>query len=208
MPHPHIVLINLRNVNLQSNCNFKCYCCIYFANLRGKISDKISRKKRKKSIDNVLATWYNNIAAENYNKRSEVAKLLWRFYIMELNEAIKKYAEMEKDSWLTGTYYGIRITDKRLEIGDECECSHELYQDPTFDEDGELVYPYIEDIGLYDAGELDGTCSISIHSRRAVELANRYLGEHMYIIAGNAAEEGNDPDEIIISDAKVVEIIK
>lgn len=32
-----------------------------------------------------------------------------------------------------------------------------------FDDDGELIYPYIEDgvnKGLYDARELDGTCTI------------------------------------------------
>lgn len=123
--------------------------------------------------------------------------------MMSLKEAIEKY--LDNDEY---EVYGIRVDDKCYKIGEECDYSHQWYQDPEFGEDEELVYPYNEDMGLYDAGELDGTCSISIRSHRAVELASRYSGKHIYVIAGNVAEEGNDPDEIIISDAKVVAIIK
>lgn len=60
-------------------------------------------------------------------------------------------------------FYGVRVDGSILyHVGDTANNSRQLFQDPDFD-DGELIYPYIEDgvnKGLYDAGELDGTCTI------------------------------------------------
>ncbi len=65
-------------------------------------------------------------------------------------------------------FYGLRVDGGiRYSVGDTANNSRQLFQDPDFDDDGELVYPYIEDgvnKGLYDAGELDGTCSIRFDS--------------------------------------------
>lgn len=113
-------------------------------------------------------------------------------------------------------YIGLRADDYEYEIGDICNNSHQLFQDPDFDEDGELLYPAVEDpespyYGFYDAGELDGTCAIRINveqAEKALEEIKSYYGKHIYLIAGNVAEYGNDEDEIIIRDAKVLEMIK
>ena len=46
--------------------------------------------------------------------------------------------------------YGLRADDFKYKIGDICHKSHQLFQDPNYDENGELIYPYCEngnDIG-------------------------------------------------------------
>lgn len=113
-------------------------------------------------------------------------------------------------------YIGIRADDYEYEIGDICNNSHQLFQDPDFDEYGELIYPAVEDTespyyGFYDAGELDGTCAIRINAEqieKALEEIKSYYGKHIYIIAGDSAEYGNDEDEIVICDAKVLGVVE
>lgn len=108
--------------------------------------------------------------------------------------------------------YGLRADDFEYEIGDTCHKSHQLYQDPDYDENGEEIYPYCEDgiyKGFYDAGELDGTCAIEVESNeesiiKALEKVNDYFGDYIYLIKGNYCECGNDTGEVIISDAIVV----
>lgn len=111
-------------------------------------------------------------------------------------------------------FYGIR-TDEGIvyKVGDIANNSHELYQDPVFNDEGELVYPYVEDgiyAGLYDAGELDGTCCIAFNPdsddsiTEAITLMRNYYGNHLHIIAGNYACGGNDIGELFIREAKVL----
>ena len=97
-------------------------------------------------------------------------------------------------------------------IGDICHKSHQLFQDPSYDENGELIYPYCEN-GIYkrfyDAGELDGTCAIEVEDNdesiiKALERIETYFGDYIYLIKGINCENGNDIGEIIISDATVV----
>ena len=125
-------------------------------------------------------------------------------------ETIKKICE-EADF----TYFGLRADDMEYRIGDICNNSHQLFQDPDFDEDGELIYLAIEDpespyYGFYDAGELDGTCAVKFDPedensiRAALETVKMYSGKNLYIIAGYSIEHGNDADEIIIEDAIVL----
>lgn len=112
-------------------------------------------------------------------------------------------------------YFGLRADDMEYRIGDICNNSHQLFQDPDFDEDGELIYPEIEDpespyYGFYDAGELDGTCAVRFNPEDensievALETVKIYSGNNLYIIAGDSMEYGNDDGEIIIRDAEVV----
>lgn len=112
-------------------------------------------------------------------------------------------------------YFGLRADDKKYHIGEICENSHQLFQDPDFDENGELIFPYISDTespyhGYYDAGELDGTCAVRFNPEdensitNALECVNMYDGENIYIIAGDDIESGNDEEEIIISESKVI----
>lgn len=112
-------------------------------------------------------------------------------------------------------YFGLRVDDMEYQIGNICNNSHQLFQDPDFDEDGELIYPAIEDpespyYGFYDAGELNGTCAVEFNPdseediQDALEVAKMYSGKNLYIIAGDSIEHGNDADEIIIEDAIVL----
>lgn len=114
-------------------------------------------------------------------------------------------------------FFGIRADSSEYQPGDICRCSHQLYQDPWYDDDGELVYPRVDDkespyYGRYDAGELDGTCCIGFDPENpqsisdAMEEMRAYSGRntHLYIIAGDSAQGGNDYNELIIEDAEVL----
>lgn len=125
-------------------------------------------------------------------------------------EEIKKVCE---DSGLG--YFGLRADDMNYQLGDICNNSHQLFQDPIFDEFGDLMYPVVEDhgspyYGYYDAGELDGTCSIGFDPddpesiRKALEMVDIYLGEYFTVIGGTWGTGGNDIGENIISDAVVL----
>lgn len=111
-------------------------------------------------------------------------------------------------------FYGIRIDNGiRYNIGDTANNSHQLWQDPDFGEDGELLYPYIKDgiyKGFYDGGELDGTCTIGFDAEdeesiaKAIEQINIYCGDYIHVLGGDYAEGGNDSGEIIIRGAEVL----
>lgn len=112
-------------------------------------------------------------------------------------------------------YFGLRADSMEYFVGDICENSHQLFQDPIFDEGGELAYPEVNDqsspyYGYFDAGELDGTCAVKFDPEdensivHALETVKIYSGNNLYIIAGDSMEYGNDDSEIIIRDAEVV----
>lgn len=111
-------------------------------------------------------------------------------------------------------FYGIRVDDGiRYNIGDTANNSRQLWQDPDFDEDGELIYPYIEDgiyKGFYDGGELDGTCTIGFDAEdeesiaKAIDMISAYLGDCIHVLGGDYAQDGNDRGELIISNAEVL----
>ena len=113
------------------------------------------------------------------------------------------------------SYFGIRADDMEYQIGDICNNSHQLFQDPFFDDFGNLLYPAVEDpespyYGYYDAGELDGTCAVKFNPdnedsiESALEAVKMYSGKNFYIIAGDTMEYGNDAGEIIIIEAEVI----
>lgn len=112
-------------------------------------------------------------------------------------------------------YFGLRADDMEYQEGDICNNSHQLFQDPIFDEFGDLVYPEVDDhdspyYGYFDAGELNGTCGVKFNPdnensiEAALETVKMYSGKNLYIIAGNSMEYGNDEGEIIIRDAEVI----
>lgn len=108
-------------------------------------------------------------------------------------------------------YIGIRADSRDYKIGDVMDNSHQLFQDPQYTDFGctELLYPYISEgpyAGFYDAGELNGTCALSVSEsniEKMLEAVKNY-GEKIYLIGGNSIEYGNDEDEIIIRNAKVI----
>lgn len=125
-------------------------------------------------------------------------------------EEIKRICEKSDFS-----YFGLRADDMEYQIGDICNNSHQLFQDPIFDDFGSLLYPAVDDpenpyYGYYDAGELDGTCAIKFDPEdessimNALETMKMYSGMNLYIIAGDSVEYGNDDGEIIIREAEVI----
>ena len=115
------------------------------------------------------------------------------------------------------SYYGLRKDNRRYDVGEIVAKSHQLWQDPQWDDNDELVYPYIEDgvyAGYYDGGELPGTCTIRINDYDdAATISSRiadmtaYDAEYLYLLGGNHAEAGNDINESIICNAVVVAIL-
>jgi hypothetical protein len=106
-------------------------------------------------------------------------------------------------------FYGLRVDDYDYSINDKCHNSHQLMQDAEFDEYGNLLYPYQEDgiyEGYYDAGELNGTCALKVG--RDVETSldglKRYEGKFIYLIGSDTQEEGNDANEVILANARVL----
>jgi len=102
-------------------------------------------------------------------------------------------------------FFGLRHDSHAYKIGEKVNRSHQWYQDdPT--EWGEDL-PYNEDLGLWDGGELDGTCAIMVDKNeieKAMKEANGYVGDHLYLIASCVAWGGNDYMESIMADAVVV----
>ena len=111
-------------------------------------------------------------------------------------------------------FYGMRVDDGiQYNVGDIANNSHQLYQDPDFNEEGELIYPYVDQglySGFYDAGELGGTCAIGFDPEedesilKAIDAVGCYYGDYIHILGGNCADIGNDIGEVIISDAEVL----
>lgn len=127
---------------------------------------------------------------------------------------IKEIAEIVRNGLFEEhEIYGLRADREGLAIGDELENSHQWYQDDPADWGEECEYD--ESRGMWDAGELDGTCAIGLpdyecdfekESEAALKRARMY-GKNIYLIAGDNAGQGNDIGEILISNAVVVAII-
>lgn len=99
--------------------------------------------------------------------------------------------------------YGLRMDYAEYKIGDVCDNSFDWWQDDP--EDGS---EYDEDMGLWKGEELDGTCAIIVTSENIEDALKRIKmynpGANLYLIAGYDWQEGNDIDEVIIRNAKVV----
>jgi hypothetical protein len=102
-------------------------------------------------------------------------------------------------------FFGLRHDSHVYEIGEEVNRSHQWYQDDPAEWGEDL--PYNEELGLWDGGELDGTCAVEVTEggvEQAIKESNKYDGGHIYLIASREAWGGNDYMEILMSDAVVV----
>lgn len=102
-------------------------------------------------------------------------------------------------------FFGLRHDSNVYEIGEEVNRSHQWYQDDPSEWGEDL--PYNAELGLWDGGELDGTCAIEIEDgniENAMRVSAGYEGGHLYLIASEEAWGGNDYMESIMADAVVV----
>lgn len=111
--------------------------------------------------------------------------------------------------------FGIRWDNAVYAEGDILPKSHQLYQDQSYDYDGNPIYPEGEGhyAGCFDAGELNGTCSVCINFYDSVDtIAKKIVNSgiyafddhrNFYLLQGPDSEGGNDIDEAIIMDAVV-----
>lgn len=89
-------------------------------------------------------------------------------------------------------FYGIRKDDAEYSVGDTCENSHSWRSDGT------------------DNGELDGTCAIGVKAgtiESVIAQSKEYYGSHLYLIASDRKEMGEDQGEYIMSDAVVIAVL-
>lgn len=111
-------------------------------------------------------------------------------------------------------YYGIRVEhSKEYQVGDICDKSLMVFQD-----DPELDgVEYDSESGYWVGDELSGTACVRIYNsllveecdiNKAISYAKRhYFGDKVLLIAGDYAENGIEPNEIDIENAKVLAII-
>ncbi len=130
-------------------------------------------------------------------------------------EIAKEIFEIVRNEESMNDCFGIRWDSAKYDVGDNLPNSHQLFQDQEYDENEEPIYSAGEGRyeGYFDAGELNGTCSVGIDFydsaekiARKIEKSNLYnfnADSKFYLIQGSDAEGGNDIDESIIANAAV-----
>ena len=121
---------------------------------------------------------------------------------------VKEIAEIVKNGLFNEhDVYGLRADRDGIEAGDTFEASHQWYQDDPSEWGEECEYN--EEMQMWDGGELDGTCTIGLPDyacdfekkiAEALERVQMY-GDHIYLVGGDNAGQGNDIDEVIIANA-------
>lgn len=115
-------------------------------------------------------------------------------------EEIKNLINNEITDFDNYTYVGIRFEDKEYSVGDIC-----LTSKSNPDRDDERVFPDYGTEEYTELEDLNGACAWNLDAFNWT--TDHGATEHAYIIAGNDAEYGEDEGEIIIEDAKVLEIL-
>lgn len=111
-----------------------------------------------------------------------------------------------------GALCGIRTDERLLNVGDELGSSRDWAAE---DAAREINF---EEVEIY----CDGTCATGFGYlwfdedskeddlktiEKAILLNKSYPGEHMYLIAGDGSEYGNDDAEVILSNAVVIAVL-
>lgn len=114
----------------------------------------------------------------------------------QCKEALEKYRD---EYW----YIGIRFEDKEREIGDICENSKH-----NIDREDEREFPEFGTEEYNNMAELFGTSAWNLETYN--DFKGGFNTYHCYIVAGNQIanqDDGLDDNEIVIVNAKVLEII-
>lgn len=120
---------------------------------------------------------------------------------LKAKDAAKNITTVLSENGYKYSYYGIRSTDYKADIGEELPVSHNLADDADEEElngvsaTGFGTLWYDED----DIGEVEKALKTHIKTG--------YEGEYHYLIGGNESEYGNDDSEVVIRNAEVVGII-
>lgn len=106
--------------------------------------------------------------------------------------------------------FGIRTCADEYKAGDCCAASYDWTDGiPGEQLDGTCAtgFGYL---WLYDNADEEDIADDVATIQKALDLHRSisYPGQHMYLIAGNDSEYGNDDAEVIISGAEVVAVIK
>lgn len=133
--------------------------------------------------------------------------------IGQLKEKIAKAVEKYDEVHGNGDYYyvGVRYEDKLRQVGEKCECSRHNAGEKEFPDYGTPEYDELD--------ELEGTSAWSAHkylnnydlegdqSRLVIDKFKHVA--HAYIVVGQYENTPSDADdgEIVIEDAKVIEIL-
>ena len=110
-------------------------------------------------------------------------------------------------------HIGVRADNRKYQVGEIMDNSHQLFEDPQYNDDyTELLYPYIYEgpyAGFYDAGELNGACALEVSENNIEEMLEKVktYGDKYYLIGGDSMEYGYDDGEIIIRDAEVIAVL-
>ncbi len=132
-----------------------------------------------------------------------------------ISEIAEEILEIVRNEDTVNDCFGVRWDRAKYNVGDDLHNSHQLYQDQEYDQDDNPIYPEGKGRykGYYDAGELNGTCSIGIDFydtakviAKKIEYSLSYSFDNdsnFYLIQGHSAEGGADIDEWIITNAKV-----
>jgi hypothetical protein len=121
--------------------------------------------------------------------------------------------------------YGMRADRSGLNAGDDLPLSHQWMQDYqdywesdwSGDPYDDPYHPYNKDLGCWDAGELIGTCALYLSPKMSPDQIEKIISEMryylsknapcIYLIGGDDMENGNDINETIIENARVLAIV-
>lgn len=101
------------------------------------------------------------------------------------------------------SYMGVRFDSREMKVGDLVGNSKD-----NFNRDDSRDFPEYGSPEYDDLDELNGACCYDCEVwEEMINIEKSYI-EHVYVIAGNETEYGEDRGELIIPRAKVIAILK
>ena len=131
-----------------------------------------------------------------------------RYNVEALKSKVNEIVEAHEDDYY---FFGIRFEDKGREVGDICENSKD-----NADREDEREFPEYGTPEYDELPELNGACAWNVEDMDRVIKADRWrndgmataLTEHIYLIAGNRANDGGlDDGEVCIENAVVLAVL-
>lgn len=127
----------------------------------------------------------------------------------KIAQAVEKYDKLHGN----GDYYyvGVRYEDKLRQIGDECECSKHNAGDRDFPAYDTPEYEELDELNGTSAWSANNYLSnYDLSGDQSILVSDKFKHvKHAYIVVGQYDNRPSDADdgEVVIEDAKVVEIL-